>query len=167
MKYAEDCYRLSNFNRNTCNVKYAEDCYHLSKFLKGDTSPIDDMFGRSKAEDVERQKSVESHETVTKSTVQQLLVRVVCLEVALKQKEANEKELQESIKILQENQKSLIARISKLESQSGYKYTGISNEECGEVIANMLPLAPDPTGKDPTDQIEQSTPVENMCIAYT
>ena len=106
---------------------------------------------------------------MTKSTVQraQLLVRVVYLEVALKQKEANEKKLQESFKILQENQKRLTARISQLESKNGYKYTGISNEACGDVITNKSPLTPDPTGKDPTNQVEELTPVENMCIAYT
>ena len=153
-------------NRSTCNEKYAEDCYRLSKFLKGDTSPLDDMFTKSKAEDLERQKSVEIHEAVTKNTVQQLLVRVVCLEVALKQKEAYGKELEESIKILQENQKNLTARISKLESESSYKYTGISSEACEE-MTNISPFIPNSPGKERADQAKPLTPVESMCIAYT
>ena len=37
-------------NRNTCNEKYAEDCFRLSNFLKGDTLQLDDMFSKSKAD---------------------------------------------------------------------------------------------------------------------
>ena len=145
-------------NRSTCNEKYAEDCYRLSKFLQGDALPLDDL---------DRQKSVEIHEAVTKSNVKQLLVRVVCLEVALKQKEVYRKELEESIKILQENQKNLTARISKLESQSGYKYTGISSEACKEMTSHISPLIPNSPGKERANQIKPLAPVESMCIAYT
>ena len=143
-------------SKSTSNQKYAEDCYRLSNFVNGNHAPLDDIFSKQRADDPNKQK-IEIHKIDTAglaSTVHKLIERVTNLEQALILKEMDEVDLKVKIKCMQDTQQNLYAKISKLESQIEHQKTSLdSSETYAMVVANS------PLGAPHSDMI---TPIKQV-----